>query len=77
MCGKIPHETREEARWQRVSLRLTGNKRRIADLEIYRCPECDSWHVGHRHGTPRTIPIRRWRKWWRSPFVGQLIAESS
>lgn len=61
--GKLMHETRELAQRQLVSFKTTkgkgsgGGKRGAGGrpnkqgggkvLNVYRCPLCDHWHVGH------------------------------
>lgn len=42
--GKQGHETKEQAKAHRNNLIRRGN----ALLEVYKCPWCDKWHVGHR-----------------------------
>lgn len=55
--GKLMHDTRELAQRQLVSFKTTRGKRggggkpnrqsggRV--INVYRCPLCDHWHIGH------------------------------
>lgn len=42
--GKQGHDTREQAKFHMQNLIRKGN----VLLEVYRCPWCDKYHVGHR-----------------------------
>jgi hypothetical protein len=57
MCGKQAFASVAEARKLLVRLRKTGKtqgsrslrpKGQARALEIYRCHECQEWHVGHK-----------------------------
>lgn len=45
--GKRRWETRGQARQARRDLIASGEPD-ISRLGVYRCPVCESWHVGHR-----------------------------
>ncbi|MGA5764497.1 hypothetical protein [Nonomuraea bangladeshensis] len=53
MCvGKIRHETREKASAHLRAL-ARAQRARQGRLNVYRCPICLTWHVGHRRWTRR------------------------
>jgi hypothetical protein len=54
-CGKIPHRRRRGAVRQKLSLECSGLERTIHPmfrLEVYRCPACGHWHIGHSWKRP-------------------------
>jgi hypothetical protein len=48
--GKLPFETRGEARQRAIS--MNSRFSRGKPWRAYKCPHCDAWHIGreHRHG---------------------------
>jgi hypothetical protein len=44
-CGKKVYETFEHARWD---CREVGRKHDEVAQQVYRCRECQAWHVGSR-----------------------------
>jgi hypothetical protein len=50
-CAKIRHDTREGAERQRAQLERRDQRRgapfRPGHLNVYHCPACEAWHVGH------------------------------
>jgi hypothetical protein len=53
--GKRRHYSRWEAEEHLKSLRLwdKANRPTAGPLRVYRCPECDCWHVGHLRNSRR------------------------
>lgn len=50
-CDKHQHGTAEQARDQLRSLKRSGHMRGATDrFNVYRCPICDFWHIGHNIG---------------------------
>lgn len=47
-CGqKVRHMTRRRAKdVLKMSVRTFGHK--ASDWDVYRCPSCGQWHIGHR-----------------------------
>ena len=52
--GKVPHATREAALEHQKKLvyknHLAGQTERSKGLNVYPCPQCAAWHVGHSEG---------------------------
>ena len=52
--GKVPHATREAALEHQKKLvyknYLAGEAHRSKGLNVYPCPQCAAWHVGHTEG---------------------------
>lgn len=48
---KEQHNTRGGAEAQLRSIIKRGLERDIRRIHVYRCPECSSWHVGHKGGS--------------------------
>jgi hypothetical protein len=56
--GKEPYRKRTAAeRALRKLARQRTEKRRAAELQVYRCRFCPHWHIGHEHALLR--PYRR------------------
>lgn len=49
--GKIRHEYKAQALGQWAGLAHAGA--RYNQLQVYKCPYCAGWHVGHRSGKRR------------------------
>jgi ribosomal protein L32 len=48
ICHKQAHATKAKAVKHLADIRRGGKAKGHAPLEIYRCPDCGHWHLGHR-----------------------------
>lgn len=61
---KERHRDRKTARKRLKSL-VRARKARFMDMNVYVCPHCTAWHVGHRD----RYKHREWE--WRKDYVDQ------
>ena len=57
--GKVPHASREAAEAHQKKLvwknHISGESERSKGLNVYPCPQCGAWHVGHSQA--ETMPL--------------------
>jgi hypothetical protein len=57
-CRKTGHLTREAAEAQRTSLLASPDCKDASSLRVYRCPNCNQFHVGHHKEERANEPVR-------------------